>query len=94
MKVYKGIRTALSDFLDWLQRFGDVIIVVDYGLGFDFIVMNRALCFCDLKDRFDAIGGALCDSINIIREKHPGLENMHRDLLHGILWPYIQHPQY
>lgn len=91
MKVYKGIRIVFSDFLDWLQRFGDVIIVVDYGLGFDFIVMNRVLCFCDLKDRFDVIGGVLCDLINIIREKNFGFENMYRDLLYGILWFYIQY---
>lgn len=28
-----------------------------------------------MKDRFNSIGAALCDSINIIKEKHPGLES-------------------
>lgn len=70
---FVGIRTALNDLLDWLKKFDDVIIVAQYGFGFDFKVMDRALCSCDLKDRFDSIGAGFCDSIDIIKEKHPGL---------------------
>lgn len=70
---FVGIRTALNDLLDWLKKFDDVIIVAQYGFDFDFIVMDRALCSCNLKDRFKSIGAAFCDSINIIKAKHPGL---------------------
>lgn len=70
---FVGIKTALNDFLDWLKKFDDVIIVAQFGFGFDFIVMDRALCSCDLKDRFNSIGATFCDSINIIKDKHPGL---------------------
>lgn len=72
---FVGIKTALNDFLDWLKKFDDVIIVAQYGLDFDFKVLDWALCSCDMKDRFNSIGAALCDSINIIKEKHPGLES-------------------
>lgn len=81
---FVGIRTALNDLLDWLKKFDDVIIVAQYGFGFDFKVMDRALCSCDLKDRFDSIGAAFCDSIDIIKEKHPGI---------ALLWRDIHHPQ-
>lgn len=78
---FVGIRTALNDFLDWLQRFDDVTLVAHCGLGFDFIVMGRALSSCDLTQRFYSKVAALCDSLDIMRDKHPGLRRYSQESL-------------
>lgn len=78
---FVGIRTALSDFLDWLQQFDDIILVAHYGLGFDFKVMGRALGSCDLLQRFFSKVAALCDSLDIMRDKHPGLSRYSQESL-------------
>lgn len=78
---FVGIRTALNDFLDWLQRFDDVTSVAHCGLGFDFIVMGRALSSCDLTQRFYSKVAALCDSLDIMRDKHPGLRRYSQESL-------------
>lgn len=78
---FVGIRTALNDFLDWLQRFDDVTLVAHCGLGFDFIVMGRALSSCDLTQRFYSKVAALCNSLDIMRDKHPGLRRYSQESL-------------
>lgn len=78
---FVGIRTALNDFLDWLQRFDDVTLVAHYGWGFDFKVMGRALSSCDLTQRFYSKVAALCDSLDIMRDKHPGLRRYSQESL-------------
>lgn len=53
---FVGITTVLNDFLDWLQKFDDVILVAYYGLGFYFEVMGRALvpviCYRDFTSKW------------------------------------------
>lgn len=70
---FVGIKTALKDFMTWLQKFRDVMIVAHNGWGFDFKVLSPAVHNCELSDIFNTSVTRFCDSLDIFRHKHPEL---------------------
>uniref|UniRef100_A0A8W8JJ64 Exonuclease domain-containing protein n=1 Tax=Magallana gigas TaxID=29159 RepID=A0A8W8JJ64_MAGGI len=69
-----GIKTALNDFMTWLQKFHDVTIVAHNGRRFDFKVLSTAVHNCRLSDIFNSSLTGFCDSLDIFRYKYPQLK--------------------
>lgn len=57
------IKTALNDFMTWLQKFHDVTIVAHNGRRFDFKVLSTAVHNCRLSDIFNSLLTGFCDSV-------------------------------
>lgn len=75
------IKTALQDFMTWLQKFPDVTIVAHNGRRFDFRVLSTAVHNCGLSDIFQSSLTRFCDSLEIFRRKHPELEKHNQEYL-------------
>lgn len=69
-----GIKTALNDFMTWLQKFHDVTIVAHNGRRFDFKVLSTAVHNCRLSDIFNSSLTGFCDSLDVFRYKYPQLK--------------------
>uniref|UniRef100_A0A8W8I6I6 Exonuclease domain-containing protein n=1 Tax=Magallana gigas TaxID=29159 RepID=A0A8W8I6I6_MAGGI len=75
------IKTALVDFLEWLEKFPTVVIVAHNGRTFDFRVLCNAFRSCGLQDRFCSKVSAFCDSLTLFRQKFPKLEKYKQEFL-------------
>lgn len=75
------IKTALEDFLDWMQKFQNVVIVAHNGRTFDFRVLCNALDYCGLQQTFCSTVSAFCDSLTLLRKKHPKLGKYNQEFL-------------
>lgn len=78
---FVGIKTALKDFMTWLQKFPDVTIVAHNGRGFDFRVLSTAVHNCRLSDIFNSSLTGFCDSLDIFRNKYPQLKKHNQAFL-------------
>lgn len=75
------IKTALVDFLEWLDKFPTVVIVAHNGRTFDFRVFCNAFRSCGLQIRFCSKVSAFCDSLILFRQKFPKLEKYKQEFL-------------
>jgi DNA polymerase III alpha subunit (gram-positive type) len=75
------VKTALEDFLDWVQKFLNVVIVAHNGRTFDFRVLCNALDHCGLQQTFCSTVSAFCDSLALIRQIHPKLGKYTQEFL-------------
>jgi DNA polymerase III alpha subunit (gram-positive type) len=71
---FMHIKPALEEFLDWVQKFQNVVIVAHNGRLFDFKVLCNALVNCDLQQMFTSRVSAFCDSLTLLRNKYPKLQ--------------------
>lgn len=75
------IKTALEDFLEWLEKFPTVVIVAHNGRTFDFRVLCRGFRSCGLQERFCSKVSAFCDSLTLFRQKFPKLDKYKQEFL-------------
>lgn len=60
-----GIKIVFNDFMIWLQKFYDVMIVVYNGWCFDFKVLFIVVYNCRLLDIFNFLFMGFCDLFDI-----------------------------
>ncbi|XP_062596799.1 uncharacterized protein LOC134258289 [Saccostrea cucullata] len=75
------VKSALEDFLEWLEKFPSIVMVAHNGRTFDFRVLCRAFHRCGLQERFCSNVAAFCDSLTLFRQKYPKLDKYKQEFL-------------
>ncbi|KAL4235710.1 rRNA-processing endoribonuclease [Mactra antiquata] len=66
------IITACDSFIEWLEKFSNVILTAHNGKRFDFPVLVSVLSKVNKFDRFSQCVMAICDSLALFRKVYPG----------------------
>lgn len=75
------IREALDNFLEWLKKFSDVVLVAHNGRVFDFRVLCIAVNKCNLQNTFRETVTAFVDSLSVMRRNVPKLPSYKQECL-------------
>lgn len=79
------IREALDNFLEWLKKFSDVVLVAHNGRVFDFRVLCSAVNKCNLQNTFRETVTAFVDSLSVMKKTFQSFRVTSRSALHDIL---------
>ena len=81
-----GIKQALSEFLEWMKSFQNIVIVAHNGRRFDFVVLTSALTNCGLFDEYVTVVAALADSLTVFKSVIKNQESYRQeDLARNVL---------